>query len=323
MNIVKVRYNTDPADVVSREYSYYSEDEMNVGDLVEVPTRYGSAKARVTAIGVSESEIERFKDAVKTIPAGSVVTVPTEEEQAAARASLPELTAKMEAATAAYVESERLASTAIINIAPGEDPVVVAFVGQVEGLLKYARERVVTSEQDVKDATNDLTVMAQLTKALEGKRTDYTEPVNRHLRDINGVFKSISEPLAQAFKTTKDKILAYNAEVEKKRLEIERVNREAEELARKQAQLNNGEFTVDTTPIAVPPPAPDHVRTEQGTLGKTGTWDWELEDIEKVPKEYLMVNSVLVGGVVRGSKGKIVIPGIKNIWKPGLRVTAR
>ena len=319
MQIVKVRFAEDAG--TGREYSYYSAEPLEVGAFVMVPVKTGMRPAKVTQINIHESEIAAFKDAVKTIPSATMAATFETKQPSTLSGAIIEA-AKDEGTPVTIVEVTD--TTAVVRIAPDKDPVVVAFVEQVQGILRYANERAITSNENVKDATNDLTVMSQLTKSLESKREEYVKPLNGHVKTINGVFKSISDPLDQAFKTTKAKILSYNAEVERKRLEIEKVNREAEELAKKQAELSGtGEFTVDTTPLVVPPPPPAHVRTEQGAIGNTGNWTWELVDINLVPKEYLEVNAALVGGVVRGSKGKIVIPGIKNVWIPGIRVTTR
>jgi len=220
------------------------------------------------------------------------------------------------------VNEVNLVTTAVVNIAPEQDERVVAFQNEVKNLLSFAQTRVIVTDHDVTFATNDLAVMSQLTKSLEAKREEYVKPLNGHIKTINSVFKSISEPLSQADKLTRDKVLAYRAEIERKRREIEEINRQAEELARKQAALNNGEFTVDTTPI-VAPVVPAHVRTDAGTLGTAVIAKWELEDINQVPREYLMVNSTLIGNVVRASKGNLKIAGIRIWTEPILKITTK
>lgn len=67
-NIIKVIYAEG-----SKEYSYYSEDRLKVGDIVMVQVRDRQTNATVTEIDVPESEVEAFKDKVKTIPADSVI----------------------------------------------------------------------------------------------------------------------------------------------------------------------------------------------------------------------------------------------------------
>jgi len=73
-NIVKVQYySATTGDFSKREYTYYSEDKLKVGDIAIVPVRDTTDKAMVTAINVPIEKIAGFKDKVKTIPAGSKV----------------------------------------------------------------------------------------------------------------------------------------------------------------------------------------------------------------------------------------------------------
>ena len=72
--LVKVRYYSAISGIVNdKEYSYYAEDNLLIGDVVMVPVRETITKAMVSAIDVPDSEIAAFRDAVKTIPAGSIV----------------------------------------------------------------------------------------------------------------------------------------------------------------------------------------------------------------------------------------------------------
>lgn len=51
-----------------REYSYYSDiKDINAGDVVEVPTRYGKSVAQVVRTNIDEKEIEKIKDYMKII----------------------------------------------------------------------------------------------------------------------------------------------------------------------------------------------------------------------------------------------------------------
>lgn len=65
-NIIKVKFNKD-GQPRGREYSYLTPEEVEVGDIVEMETRGGIAKGTVTQINVPVSEIEPFKDKVKSI----------------------------------------------------------------------------------------------------------------------------------------------------------------------------------------------------------------------------------------------------------------
>ncbi|KKL51344.1 hypothetical protein LCGC14_2296440 [marine sediment metagenome] len=87
--IVKVQYYSQTTGEISdREYTYYSIDRLQVGDIVQVPVRDTVAKAKVSAIDVSAAEIAAFADKVKTIPGCSVI--PPEPEPASIPYVMPE-----------------------------------------------------------------------------------------------------------------------------------------------------------------------------------------------------------------------------------------
>jgi len=212
-------------------------------------------------------------------------------------------------------------STAVIRIEPGKSPDVVKLLNEVMIIKEYADKRVITGPEDVKDATNDLSSIAKLKKAVEEKRKEYVGPLNEHIKKINDTFKFLSEPLGQADQVTRHKVLAYNAEIERQRQEIEEVNRLAQEVARKQAELNNGEFTVDTTPVEAPAATPQRVRADEGMTSKMTIKKWELIDITLVPADLLMVDAAKITKLVKAGIGEI--RGIR-IWdEPTLRVTTK
>lgn len=68
-NIISVKYEDDfcPRTFNGKEYSYYTNKALNVGDLVEAPTKYGAKIAKVTRIDVPEDEIKNIKPYMKTI----------------------------------------------------------------------------------------------------------------------------------------------------------------------------------------------------------------------------------------------------------------
>lgn len=67
--IVGVKYEDkfEKKTFTGREYSYYTELDLEVGDIVEVPTRYGKSIAQVTRTNIDKKEIEKIKDYMKVI----------------------------------------------------------------------------------------------------------------------------------------------------------------------------------------------------------------------------------------------------------------
>lgn len=67
--IVGVKYEDkfEKKTFTGREYSYYTDLELEIGDIVEVPTRYGKSIAQVTRTNIDKKEIEKIKDYMKVI----------------------------------------------------------------------------------------------------------------------------------------------------------------------------------------------------------------------------------------------------------------
>lgn len=61
--IIKVMFYRD-GQPYGREYSYYSNEAVAVGDIVQIN---GKATGEVTAIDIPEEEVEAFKGSMKSI----------------------------------------------------------------------------------------------------------------------------------------------------------------------------------------------------------------------------------------------------------------
>lgn len=213
--------------------------------------------------------------------------------------------------------------TALLRVRPDVDPAVVSLQGEITGLAKYAESRAITCDADVKSATEDLSLMAKLKKALTDKRKEWLTPIKEKLDAVDAVFRSLSTPLDLADRTTRTKILGYRAEQERIRLAAEAIEREKNELAKREAALNGGAITIDLTPIEKPAEQPKHIRTEVGTATGAQIWKFEVVDFKALPDEYKMADEVKIGKVVRATKGSVSIPGVRMWPEESLRVNAR
>ena len=205
-----------------------------------------------------------------------------------------------------------------VSIAPGRDGSVQMMITQVEGIKKWADKRIVSTLADVKSATDDLTIISNLKKALEEKRKEYVSPLNEHVKAINATFKRISQPLDDADKTTRGKILAYRKEQEDIRHKLEEAARlQAEALAQ---QAKAGQPVTEVAAIIpAPPPVPDKIFRDTGSLGVTMVRKWEVVNFAEVPDDYKIVDAAKVGKVVRA--GIPSITGIRIWEEESLRVT--
>ena len=187
-------------------------------------------------------------------------------------------------------------NTAIIKIKPEIDFGLIGLNGQINYLMAWADKRVITTDADLSPATDDLSLIAKLKKAVTEKKDGYCKPIKAHLDDVTKVFNEILVKLAQADTTNRQKIKDYQLTVARKAAEIEALNRAKIELAREEAWLSGtGEITIDTTPLEAQAP------------------------VSKV--EYLVIDAAKIGKVVRA--GLRNIPGIRIYSEDTLRVTTR
>ncbi len=387
-NIVKVQYYSDDGRLSDRPYTYFTEDRLNVGDIVVVPVRDTTGKAKVTAVDVPATEIANFKDKVKTIPTGSMVqnikvnlcdtctlrndypiccapdivfgggkgndniihcskyvnglaspctiplgiVQPTESSKGRTTGfdpvnggSIPPSVTNVGSSNGRILVSETsnegsIPSPTVPPIAKElsiveADTQVVGFYNQALSLRNIAKARVITCNNDLKPATDDLIIIRKVKKAMEEKRKEYLKPFQDHVKETNEAYKTLMEPIEEADKITAGKMLAFDAEQKRKIREAEAIEAEKLALARREEELT-GEHTVDLTPVEKPEAVPEHVRGDMGTTGQRDNWKWEVTDINQVPREYLMINVGMLTPIVKASKGKLTIPGIRIYNEP-------
>ncbi len=212
-------------------------------------------------------------------------------------------------------------SVAVIRVNPQTDTAIVALLSECEGLRKYAETRTITTNDDIKSATFDLTLIAKIKRSLEDKRKEYTGPINTHLKAVNDTFKMLMAPVEQADQLTRSKILAYRQEQERKAREVEEINRLRIEAAQREAAMNNGEIKEAVQIVEAPIPAISKVYTEGGSLGTMKIRKYHVMDFAILPDQYKIENTALLTKVVKA--GIPSIPGVEIYEEETLRVTAR
>ena len=211
--------------------------------------------------------------------------------------------------------------TALINISPEADPAVIKLFEDAQQSKKWAESRVIKCNDDLKPATADLAVMAKIKKQLMAKKVEYTTPLRDNLKHIVEVFNGLLEPLEEANQITRKKVTDYIFEQNRKKAEAEALEARKLALAREEAELNNGEFTVPLNTVVIPEAAPTKVHTGMGSTGMRKLKKWEIENFADVPDEYKMIDAAKVGKLVRA--GIDHIPGIRIYEEETLTVTTR
>ena len=94
--IVMVQYEskTQRGAYAGREYSYFAEVQLCVGDVVSVPTKFGHSRARVSKINVPVETVAAYIGALKHITAMPDERGTTAEPAPACRPTMPHETAE-------------------------------------------------------------------------------------------------------------------------------------------------------------------------------------------------------------------------------------
>ena len=211
---------------------------------------------------------------------------------------------------------------ALVKVKPEADSEIMAFHQDAVRLLEYATARVIATVEDLKPASDDLVIIRKVKKGMEDKRKEYLQPFQSHVKETNEAYKFLMEPIEQADKITVDKILAFDTEQKRIRQEQERINSLRMEAAQKEMKLN-GEISESVNLVEVLPEAPKRVSTDMGSVRQRENWKCEVIDFALVPDQYKMINAGVVTPVVKASKGKITIPGIRIYLEKILASTPR
>lgn len=313
-NIVKVQYYSETTgELSSREYTYFSADRLNVGDVVTVPVRDTTGKAKVSAVDVSAAEIVNFKDKVKTIPSGSIILTKPELEP------VPELIGEQLAKEAGI--SDPAAETALV-VAPGADAEAMGYYDEAVKLQEYAVSRVIATVEDVKSANDDLSAISKLKKVMENKRKALLDPLKLQAEAIRETYSTLMDPIFSADKITRDKMIAFDAEQKHIRAEQEEINRKRTEAAEAEMRLK-GELTEPVGLVEVSPEAPKKVSTDMGTTGMTDSWKYEVVDFAQLPDEYKVIDGAILTAIARKHHDQKKVPGVRFYNEPFITVRAK
>jgi len=287
-NIVKVKYYSETTGELSaREYTYFSVDPLNVDDIVIVPVRDTTGKAQVSAVDVPEAEIAAFKDKVKTIPSGSVM------------------------------------QPYGIEPTPGTDLEVIEWHRQGISLQECAEARIIKGLEDLKLATDDLAIISHLKKVMEERRKYRVQPLNDQVKTINDEFKRFMQPVLDAERITKQKMLDFNRDQDELRRKQEEINRLRIEAAQKEAAINEGEISEPVKLVEVIQEAPKRVSTDLGSSGMRENWVYEVVDFNLIPHEYLLINAAALNAFAKSTKGTRQIPGVRIFNQPIIATRTR
>ena len=130
------------------------------------------------------------------------------------------------------------------------------------------------------------------------------------------------DQIIAAEKTTKNKMLAYNAEQDRIRKEEDGINRKRIEAAEAEMKLK-GELSEPVNLVEVQPEASKRVSTEMGTSGQKGNWKYEIVDLDALPREYMIPDLVMLNAIAKKYHDNKKIAGVRFYNEPIIATRAR
>lgn len=179
----------------------------------------------------------------------------------------------------------------------------------------------IKTPQQYEEAADKLKRIKAAIAQIEAKRVLYTKPLNDTVKNINQDAKDSKAPWERAETAFKNALIAYNNE--QLRLQREEQQRQNQLAQQQQDRLNKQAEQAAASGNAgraellqerasqVVAPVINRAPPKVSGISIREVWKFEVNDINKVPREYLMVDETKVRGVVNSLKADAKIEGIR------------
>jgi uncharacterized membrane protein YqiK len=240
---------------------------------------------------------------------------------------------------------------------PEIESVKSAAITTVEAMRQI---RVVATDADYANAAEHLKAGRSILKEIEATMNPLVEAAHKAHKAATTTRKAMTDPVEQACKqiaaamnaytTEKQRIERERVEAENRRLREEAEARAAAEAARLEqeaaalraraeaAEADNAKLAAalrDTaerreceaveaeTAVVVPTVSAERVAPKIDGVSTRTVWDWEVADINAIPREYFTLDTVKIAAVVRAKKDAHGIPGIRATSRQVAAVSLR
>lgn len=236
---------------------------------------------------------------------------------------------------------------------------VIAVEKEITDLAVVAEKQSYSVLEVAKSYTIDDSVMAEMAaselvsiktkqKELDEQRKSYTRPLDDKKKEIMGLFEPAVVLLKDAEQVLKAALSIWQ-EQERQRIAIER-KKQQDELARQQREAAQAEQearkaaakaahsgdeekarelaqiadnkTAQAEALQFAPPVAAPSQKLSGISGRE-EWDFEITDISKIPREYLIVDEVKVRRVVKALGSQTRIDGVRVFQKTVMAVRTK
>jgi hypothetical protein len=235
--------------------------------------------------------------------------------------NLPNLPPLFDEAQASAVSQAIAAiSEALVVDNPAAKIAIQSATTQAIDLAKEVRGLVVT-KATAPDLTRLLIAAKGALRDVEDARKALTKPLQDRTKEIQNATRPLEAAFDNLISEASKKHVKYLDDEDRMRREREAMEqrriaeeRKAAEAERIEARVENRQVDIlAAIPLAAPPVVGKPVRgikTEAGTASLVAVWQWEVTDIEKVPRQYLAVDAAKITHAVK-SQGARTIPGLR------------
>lgn len=180
---------------------------------------------------------------------------------------------------------------------------IAEFKTQVSGPQERANSLVIESEEDSNKAADILHEISDIEKMVTARKEAITRPLMASLASVRDMFKPLETACADAKKTIKGKIMAWQT------LEEERIEKEKNRI---ESRVEKGTMRADTAAGKLENLG-EAPKTAKGSVGKVQTRivpKVRVVDETLIPREYLVPDmTAITNAVIREGKQ---IPGIER-----------
>jgi hypothetical protein len=188
----------------------------------------------------------------------------------------------------------------------------------------------IQNDFDAQVATDRLGEIKAKKAKIETLKETFLKPQKRVILDLEAQFRDALKPFTEVENIIRKKLGSYmdavRAQKQKEAMEaqkklLEEQRKKADELAKQ--ELISGESSVllplveaniKSVEAFKPEDLRQTIKTSDATVTQSLIWCWEVEDITKVPLDYLMIDEKKVNAMAKLDSGRS-IPGIKYFQK--------
>jgi hypothetical protein len=203
-----------------------------------------------------------------------------------------------------------------------------ALVAQIEREYSRVTPIIISNELQAKEMDDILSQIKMHYKEVEDKRKELKAPIIASGKALDAFFDKPKQTLENAQRIISNAILDYRRRIaEEARKQQEELNRKAEEerqrleerasKAEEKGKDDKAESLRMKADAVVAPVINAEVKLENSCIVKT--WKYEIIDVDKLPREYMIPDDSKIGKMVRASGGTLKIEGVRIYAEESLR----